>query len=86
MLLATPDFWLRVFRYTFALVRADGAARDLRGWWRLVRWLWISPGGLRQLARPWLGYFRPRFHPWQHDNSAYVARWKATYDAAAASA
>jgi len=79
MLLATVDFWVRVFRYVFALVRADGALGDVRGWWRLFKWLWISPGGLRQLGRPWLSYFRRDFHPWQHDNSTHVARWKATY-------
>jgi hypothetical protein len=43
MLLVTIDFWLRVFRYHFRLVRADGALGDVRGWWRLFRWLWLSP-------------------------------------------
>ena len=79
MLLATIDFWARVFRYVFALVRADDGLGDVRGWWRLFKWLWISPGGLRQLGRPWLSYFRRDFHPWQHDNSAHVERWKAAY-------
>jgi predicted metal-dependent hydrolase len=81
MLLVTLDFWQRVFRYHFRLVRADGAAGDLRGWWRLFRWLWLSPGGMRQLVRPWLSYFRRDFHPWQHDNSGHVERWKAAYAA-----
>jgi predicted metal-dependent hydrolase len=79
MLLTTVDFWLRVFRYHFALVRADGAARDVRGWWQLFRFLWISPGGMRQLVRPWLDYFRRDFHPWQHDNFHYVQSWTAAY-------
>ena len=81
MLLTTVDFWLRVFRYHFALVRADGAVRDVRGWWKLFRFLWISPGGMRKLARPWLDYFRRDFHPWQHDNFHYVQSWTATYAA-----
>jgi predicted metal-dependent hydrolase len=79
MLLTTIDFWQRVFRYHFRLVRADGLAGDLRGWWRLFRWLWLSPGGMRQLVRPWLSYFRRDFHPWQHDNSEHVERWKTAY-------
>jgi len=79
MLLATLDFWARVFYYVYRLVRADGALGDVRGWWRLFRWLWISPGGMRQLFRPWLSYFRRDFHPWQHDNSSHVERWKAAY-------
>jgi predicted metal-dependent hydrolase len=79
MLIVTIDFWLRVLRYHFRLVRADGALGDLGGWWRLFRWLWLSPGGMRQLVRPWLAYFRRGFHPWQHDNSNHVERWKAAY-------
>ena len=77
MLLTTIDFWQLVFRYHLTLVRADGAAGDLRGWWRLFRFLWISPGGLRRLVRPWMRYFGRDFHPWQHDNSAFVRRWTA---------
>lgn len=82
MLMASADFWARVFAYHFRLVRTDGAAGDLRGWWRFLRWGFVTPGGLRRLVRPWLAYFRPRFHPWQHDNSSHVARWKAAYAAA----
>jgi uncharacterized protein len=81
MLHATVSFWTRVFWYHFRLVRADGAAGDLRGWWSLVRFLFVSPGSLRKLTGPWLAYFRPGFHPWQHDNSPLVARWKALYEA-----
>jgi predicted metal-dependent hydrolase len=84
MIGATLVFWFLVFRYHFALVRADGGAGDLRGWWRLFRFLWISPGGLRRIVRPWLSYFRRDFHPWQHDNLGHVERWKAAYAATGA--
>lgn len=79
MLATSVDFWLRVFRYHWVLVRADGAASDLRGWWKLFRFLFVSPGGMRKLVRPWLQYFRRDFHPWQHDNFHYVERWTAGY-------
>jgi len=81
MLVTTLDFWLRVFRFHFALVRSDGALGDLRGWWKLFRFLWIAPGGLRQLFRPWRDYFRRDFHPWQHDNFRLVEQWQAAYQA-----
>jgi predicted metal-dependent hydrolase len=77
MLVASIDFWLRVFAYHLALVRADGALTDLRGWATLLRFLFVSPGSLRKLVRPWLHYFRRDFHPWQHDNLHHVARWAA---------
>jgi predicted metal-dependent hydrolase len=82
MIGATLIFWFLVFRYHFALVRADGVATDVRGWWRLFRFLWLKPGALRQIVRPWFSYFRRDFHPWQHDNVAHVERWKAAYAAA----
>ena len=81
MLLATVTFWTEVFLYHFALVRSAGGARDLRGWWKLFRFLWINPGGMPHMWRLWLGYFRPGFHPWQHDNRGYVEAWKAHYEA-----
>jgi uncharacterized protein len=80
MLLTTVTFWLQVFLYHFRLVRADGAAGDLGGWWRLFRFLWVSPGGMRKLIGPWLAYFRPSFHPWQDDNLHLVESWKAAYE------
>ncbi|TMA78717.1 MAG: metal-dependent hydrolase [Deltaproteobacteria bacterium] len=83
MLATTLTFWMQVFRYHFHLVRADGAAMDLRGWWKLVRFLWINPGGMPRLIRAWLAYFRRDFHPWQRDDYGYVERWKATYAGAA---
>jgi hypothetical protein len=84
MLLVTATFWAHVSLYHFRLVRADGAGSDARGGWRLFRFLWIHPGTMRQIVRPWLGYFSPRFHPWQHDNSELVATWRSAYEATGA--
>lgn len=79
MLLITLAFWADVFRHTVALVRADGATTDVRGWWRLFRFLWVKPGGMWRIWRLWLDYFRRDFHPWQHDNRGHVEAWKAAY-------
>jgi predicted metal-dependent hydrolase len=84
MIGATLVFWFLVFRYHLALVRAEGVATDLRGWWSLFRFLWISPGGMRRIVRPWMSYFRRAFHPWEHDNVGHVERWKAAYAATGA--
>ncbi|HUE38136.1 MAG TPA: metal-dependent hydrolase [Candidatus Binatia bacterium] len=79
MLMTTAIFWAHVSAYHFALIRREGAVTDVRGWWRLVRFLWIKPGGMWRMWRMWLEYFRPSFHPWQHDNHDYVDAWKAAY-------
>lgn len=82
MVMTTITFWSFVFLYHLRLVRADNAATDVRGWWKLFRWMWIYPGNMRNLVRPWLDYFRRDFHPWQQDNHEYVEAWKAEYEAA----
>jgi len=79
MLFTTVDFWYRVAGYTFRLVREDGGAADLRGWGTLFRYLWVEPGGMWRMWRNWASYFRPGFHPWQHENRSHVERWRAAY-------
>ena len=43
-----------------------------KGLWRM----WGKNGAFSSLIPTWLDYFRPDFHPWQHDNSALIARFK----------
>mgnify|MGYP003647084658 FL=1 len=43
------------------------------GLWRL----WGKNGTFSSLIPAWLGYFKPGYHPWDHDNSELVARFKA---------
>jgi hypothetical protein len=47
----------------------DGA----RAWLRIFSFLLIYPGLLREIFPAWLWFFRPRFHPWQHDDRDLVA-------------
>ncbi|MDG2308181.1 MAG: metal-dependent hydrolase [Candidatus Binatia bacterium] len=82
MLSSSAIFWFLVFRFHFALVKADGLAGDVRGWLAFGRFLWLRPGMLRRLIAPWAHYFRPGFHPWQEDNHKVVDEWKAELDPA----
>ncbi len=79
MLLATALLWSMVLAYHARLVQVDGKLTDVAGWGRYLKFLWVKPGVLRKLAVPWLDYFRPSFHPWQHDNFALVRAWKALF-------
>jgi predicted metal-dependent hydrolase len=54
----------------------DFMAQDgITGWqarWRLFAYLVGRPGMLRRIFPAWLGYFRPGFHPWDHDDRALI--------------
>ncbi|WP_293001744.1 metal-dependent hydrolase [Nevskia sp.] len=69
-------FLWQTARTHYHLIRQDGEHRNLRGWLRLMNHLWGRPGLLRRIVLPWLAYFRPGFHPWQHDNRALLEGWQ----------
>ena len=50
------------------LLAADTRHGGRREFGRFARFMLASPGLLPRLAAPWLRWFRPGFHPWQHDN------------------
>ena len=43
-----------------------------KGLWRM----WGKNGTFSSLIPTWLEYFKPDFHPWDHDNSELIARFK----------
>ncbi|OLL28907.1 metal-dependent hydrolase [Burkholderia sp. SRS-W-2-2016] len=76
MLTTTLIFWLIVFDYNVRLIVADRKrGGHLRGLWRLTRYVWGPRRGvLPSIAGEWLSFFRPGFHPWDHDNRDQLAR------------
>lgn len=54
------------------LLAQDGITR-WRARARLLHYLLVRPGVLRRIFPAWLGYFRPGFHPWHHDDRALIA-------------
>ncbi|WP_321925862.1 metal-dependent hydrolase [Paraburkholderia guartelaensis] len=76
MLATTVLFWLIVFDYHLALLRAHRRRQGkVRGMWKLVKFLYgprhgVFPG----IALEWLRFFKPGFHPWDHDNRRHLAR------------
>ena len=80
MLNTTLLFWTYVLLNYFYFTRRDGIGLP-RAAWRFF-WLgFVNPGMLRRIQLPWLAYFRPGFHPWNHDNRGHVEQWKAAYAA-----
>jgi predicted metal-dependent hydrolase len=62
---------------------ADLLAQDgLTGWkWKAKIWsyLLVRPGFLRLIARQWLAFFLPGFHPWTHDDRALIAKHEGEF-------
>lgn len=72
MLAATILFWALVTVFYARILRAEGKLTDLRGWGRMWQVHFGSIGFMRKMILPWADYFRPGFHPWDHDNSHFL--------------
>jgi predicted metal-dependent hydrolase len=72
LLMATFIFWVLVIPFHIGLVRKEGQLFNLRGWLRVSNFLWGSPGVLRRMIPDWLDYFKPGFHPWDHNNAHFL--------------
>ncbi|MGH8458256.1 MAG: metal-dependent hydrolase [Nevskiales bacterium] len=79
MLSASIRFLVQSIYTHYRLLKHDGLQRDWKGWRAYLHFVFVRPGFLRRIALPWLGYFRPGFHPWKKDNRHHVERWKAQY-------
>lgn len=53
------------------LFEADGI-RNGRTWRRVLDFLFVRPGMLRQVLGAYFTYLLPGFHPWRHDDRALV--------------
>lgn len=79
MLLVTSRFWPKRVKGMKALLRQDG----LSGWKITARIWWYllgKPGVLRKLIPEWLSYFKPGFHPWQHDDRALIGSYDSEFE------
>lgn len=72
MLVVTKHFLHHRARGMMDLLRQDGIT-GRRAWGGLLHYALVRPGILRRVARPWLGYFLPGFHPWRVDDRALIA-------------
>jgi predicted metal-dependent hydrolase len=67
-------FWLFTAIFHLRMVRAaQPRTGALRGYGRLLKFLFVHPGAWIRLAPAWFSYFKPGFHPWQHDNREALA-------------
>lgn len=85
MVLITMLFTRNITGFATRLLESDGyspkaARRAVR------RYLWGEPGLFRRAWKGYLAWYRPGFHPWDHDNRADLADWQAEFAGAEATA
>ncbi|MDB5988572.1 MAG: hypothetical protein JWR16_3625 [Nevskia sp.] len=77
MLVTAAAFVTLVTAFSAVLIENDPHLRDQRGGYReLLQFLLGRKGLVRASLPAWLAYFRPSFHPWQHDNRALLRKIK----------
>ena len=72
LVLATLVFWGLIIPVFIEALRAEGHLGNLKGWRQFFRYTFGDIGMLRKQIGNYLDYFRPGFHPWDHDNREYL--------------
>ena len=65
---ATGIFFALMIPFYVHNVRIQGGLFDLKGWRAVARHTWGRKGIFRNITKPWFDWFKPGFHPWDHDN------------------
>ncbi len=87
LILNTFFFLKDTLRNLCIMLQKDGRLWSIRVWASGFKFLFVSPGILRRVCKPWLRFMRKDFHPWQHDNRHLIVEWErqtADRDAGAA--
>ncbi|WP_199800440.1 metal-dependent hydrolase [Qipengyuania gaetbuli] len=79
MLTVTARFFKNRWVDSLNLLEQDG----ITGWkakWGLFKYLTVSPGVVRRIFPAWLSYFKPGFHPWDHDDRHLINLYEGEFE------
>ena len=79
MLWATLSIVFGMFRVIWHLLGKDGQRFSATAWREILSFLFVSPGAFTRALPAYLTYFRPGFHPWDHDDRHLLERWRRAY-------
>ncbi|MEE2870893.1 MAG: metal-dependent hydrolase, partial [Pseudomonadota bacterium] len=74
---ATGIFFALFIPFYLHNVRIKGGLTDLKGWRAVAKHTWGKKGIFRNITLPWLDWFKPGFHPWDHDNRQHLENFEA---------
>src|SRR5690625_4639995 len=69
---ATVIFWGLVIPTFLQLLRTEGQLTNVDGWRKFLRYTVGDIGMLRRQLGNYFSYFKPGFHPWDHDNRHHL--------------
>jgi predicted metal-dependent hydrolase len=81
MIITSFKFTTHLVRYASQLLQADGMSR-MQATSRVIWYMFGSPAFFRRGLKGYWSWFRPRFHPWDHNNSARLEQWRAKFEQA----
>lgn len=79
LVIATILFWGLIIPTFLLILRDEGKLTDIKGWRKFYRYTFGEIGALRIQLGNYLDYFRPNFHPWDHDNREYLKQIESLY-------
>lgn len=83
MLLISYNFTRNIAEYASWMLEADGySPKDAKK--AVKEFLWKRPGFFARGWHIWVTWFKPGFHPWDHDNRALMAEWQSEFNLVAA--
>ncbi|WP_228703950.1 metal-dependent hydrolase, partial [Marinobacter nauticus] len=65
-----------IHAFVAELLRQDGKLFSGREWMSGMRQLWGQKGMFRQIIPEFVDYFKPDFHPWNHDTEFLLKRYR----------
>lgn len=68
LILATIIFWGLVIPVFLTILKGEKKLSDLPSWKKAFKYTFGEIGVLRRQLLNYIDYFRPNFHPWDHDN------------------
>lgn len=83
MALISYFFTRNIATHSSWMLEADGYTPEEAK--KAVRnFLWKKPGFFARGWKIWISWFKPGFHPWDHDNRALMDEWRSEFDLVAA--
>ena len=79
MISVTARFFKNRWTDSLELLKQD----DITGWkakWGLLKYLTVSPGVVRRIFPAWLAYFKPGFHPCDHDDRKLIKLYEGDFE------